>query len=72
VVVADSFQRLGIGTELVRRLLEIGRDERLDRIVADILAANHAMQRLCEKLGFSLNRTADGSAFRAMIDLHLS
>ncbi len=72
VVVTDSFQRRGIGTELLRRLLEIGHDERLDRIVADILAGNYAMQSLCQRLGFSLNRSADGSLIRAMINLHIS
>src|SRR5690349_968286 len=56
LVVADSFHHQGIGTELLRRLVEIGRDERLDFIVADILAENTAMRRICEKLGFSLNR----------------
>lgn len=72
LVVADSFHRRGIGTELLRRLLEIGRDERLDRILADILAENYAMQRLCEKLGFSLDRAPDGTTIHAMINLHAS
>ncbi len=71
VVVADSFQHLGVGTELMRRLVEIGRDERLDHIVADMLPENYAMQRLSKKLGFKLNRTADASALRATIDLHI-
>ncbi|HLI30219.1 MAG TPA: bifunctional acetate--CoA ligase family protein/GNAT family N-acetyltransferase, partial [Terriglobia bacterium] len=72
LVVADSFHRRGIGTELLRRLLEVGRDEQLDRIVADILPENHDMQRLCEKLRFQLTRTGDDSLIRASIDLHAS
>lgn len=72
LVVADSFHRQGIGAELMRRLLEVGRDERLDRIVADILAENYAMRRLCEKLGFTLNRSPDDPTIRAIIELHVS
>lgn len=72
LVVADSFHRRGIGAELMRRLLEVGRDERLDRIVADILAENFAMLHLCKKLGFSMNRTSGDTAIHAMIDLHAS
>lgn len=72
LVVADSFHHQGIGTELLRRLVEIGRAERLDRIVADILAENTAMRRICEKLGFSLDRTSDDSLIHASLDLHAS
>ncbi len=69
VVVADSFHRRGIGAELLRRLLQVGRDERLKRIVADILPENYAMQRVCQKLGFSVDPSPDGSRFAATIDL---
>ena len=72
IVVADSFHHQGIGTELLRRLVEIGRNERLDSIVADILAENTAMRHICEKLGFSLNRTSDNSVIHASLDLHPS
>lgn len=72
LVVADAFHRRGIGAELLRRLLEIGRNERLDHIVADILAENYAMQRLCEKLGFSLNQSPNDTTVHAIIDLHSS
>jgi acetyltransferase len=72
LVVADSFHHQGIGTELLRRLVEIGRDERLDCIVADVLAENTAMRRICEKLGFSLNRASDESVIHASLDLHAS
>ena len=36
ILVADAFQRQGLGTELLRRLVQIGRDEKLARIVASI------------------------------------
>jgi len=36
--------------------VEVGKTEGLDRITADILQQNHAMQRVCEKLGFEVVR----------------
>lgn len=54
MLVIDEYQGEGIGTELLRRLVRVGKDEALDRITADILQQNHAMQRVCEKLGFDL------------------
>ena len=59
MLVSDSYQCRGLGSELLRRLLQVGRDEHLDRINAEILAENFAMQRVCEKLGFRLHRAPD-------------
>jgi acetyltransferase len=56
MLVIDEYQGEGIGTELLRRLIDVGETEGLDRITADILQQNHAMQRVCEKLGFDLVR----------------
>ena len=56
MLVIDEYQGEGIGTELLRRLVEVGETEGLGRITADILQQNHAMQRVCEKLGFDLVR----------------
>lgn len=59
-LVSDDYQGLGLGTELLRRLIQVGRDEKVERIVGDILADNIAMQRVCERLGFTLRRMFDG------------
>ncbi len=67
LLVTDEFQRRGLGTELLARLLQVGRDEKLSRITADILPENVEMQRLCEKFGFRLSREDD--VVRAEIDL---
>jgi acetyltransferase len=53
-IVTDAFQGRGLGFELVRRLVEIGRAEKLERIIADILPDNSAMQKICRRLGFHL------------------
>jgi acetyltransferase len=59
MLVIDEYQEEGVGTELLRRLVQVGKDEGLDRITADILEQNRAMQRVCEKLGFELVRSEE-------------
>jgi len=69
VLITDQSQGRGLGTELVKRLIQISRDEKLDRLVAIISHDNQAMQHLCEKLGFSLSPTDDGKMVRAELKL---
>jgi acetyltransferase len=52
VLVVDSMQRQGIGKELLRRLVEIGRAEGLDALVGTILPENRGMVQVCKALGF--------------------
>jgi acetyltransferase len=54
LIVSDDYQGEGIGTELLRRLVTVGEDEHIDRITADILRQNRAMQHVCEKLDFEI------------------
>ena len=69
LVVSDRFQGLGLGTELLSRLLQVGRDENIDRIFGDILPENIEMQRICEKLGFKMTHNVKESLIRAEIEL---
>ncbi|MEG3436403.1 bifunctional acetate--CoA ligase family protein/GNAT family N-acetyltransferase [Pannus brasiliensis CCIBt3594] len=59
LLVSDAYQGHGLGTELLRRLVRIGREEGLERISAEILRENRSMQKVAEKVGFSLHRTGD-------------
>jgi acetyltransferase len=59
MLVSDAYQKQGIGTKLLEQLVQAGRDEGLDSITAEILHENRAMQRVCEKVGFTLHRTPD-------------
>src|SRR5215213_4557574 len=67
-VVSDAYQGQGIGSELLRRLIAIGRDERLDRVVADVLPDNRDMQRVFKQLGFRFRRML-GEPIRVELDL---
>ena len=66
LVVSDPYQGLGLGTELVSRLLQVGHDENINRIFGDILPENIEMQRICEKLHFKLTHNVKESLIRAV------
>ena len=69
LVVSDHFQRQGLlGAELLSRLLQIGRDEKVRRIVGIIRAENEAMKGICQNLGFRL-AGSDNREIEAEIDL---
>ncbi|MDJ0632841.1 MAG: bifunctional acetate--CoA ligase family protein/GNAT family N-acetyltransferase [Xenococcaceae cyanobacterium MO_188.B29] len=59
MLVSDRHQGLGLGTELLHSLLDIGRQEQLNCITAEILPENYTMQHLCRKLGFNVQRNMD-------------
>ncbi|TAF11002.1 MAG: GNAT family N-acetyltransferase [Nostocales cyanobacterium] len=69
MLVSDRVQCQGLGTELLKKLIEVGKNEKIDYIYADILADNLGMQRVCEKLGFKISHTADTTVLRAEINL---
>jgi acetyltransferase len=69
VIVADRYQRLGLGTELMQRMIQVGRDEKLKRMLGYTLTENVEMQRLLTRLGFVLDRAPNDPAVRATIEL---
>ncbi len=54
LIVSDRYHHQGLGTELLRRILEIGKEQNLEAIVGYILNSNEPMQSICRKLGFKL------------------
>jgi acetyltransferase len=69
LLVADAHQGRGLGTELMRRLLDIGRREGLRQIVGTIAARNSAMQSICRRLGFRLEGALQDPTVEAVVDL---
>jgi GNAT superfamily N-acetyltransferase len=69
LTVSDKWQGHGLGTELLRRLVQIGRDEKVRRITADIHPENAAMLRVCKKVGFRSEFSRDEGVMKAQIDL---
>jgi acetyltransferase len=69
LLVSDQFQGKGLGTELLRRLIQVGRDEKLQRLTGDILVENEGMQKICKKLGFRLWYSLEDCLMKAELDL---
>jgi acetyltransferase len=65
VLISDKWQGQGLGRELLQRLTQVGADEKLTRLVADILPDNRGVMRICEKLGFSLKHSLDDEVVKA-------
>ncbi len=70
VLVSDPFQRRGLGTLLLSKLLTVGRAEGLRHISADILFENYPMQRISRNLGFYLHRDTEEMVMKADLDLY--
>jgi acetyltransferase len=52
VLVSDAYQGQGLGSEMLRQLIDIGRAEGLKHIYGDILGDNRSMLRVTEGMGF--------------------
>ena len=69
VLVSDRFQGHGLGSELLARLVDVGRKEGQTRIVADILATNGPMIRLARGQGFAIEDDPQDGVVHARLDL---
>jgi acetyltransferase len=69
MLVSDEWQKHGLGTELLGRLLQIARDRKIERVVANMSTDNQPMRKLCEKLGFAFTPSAEPMLIRGEINL---
>lgn len=72
LLISDKFQRQGLGTELLRRLLQIAEDEGIKKVMAYMLPENRGMKRIAEELGFSFEREEDLVRAEIQLDGHVS
>ncbi|MEN8130819.1 MAG: bifunctional acetate--CoA ligase family protein/GNAT family N-acetyltransferase [Pseudomonadota bacterium] len=52
LTVSDTWQRHGIGREMIRRLMAVARDRGIEVMEGEVLSNNTKMLALCERLGF--------------------
>jgi acetyltransferase len=69
VLVSDSCQKRGLGSELLRRVLQVARDEQLSRVSSEMLGDNLPMQLISKKLGFRLRSRHASPSVKAVLDL---
>jgi acetyltransferase len=72
VLITDEYQGRGLGTELSRRLVEIARAEKIERVIAEILPENIHMQRVCRELGFRMEQLPDYGGVHAVYEIEPS
>ncbi|MCP4380476.1 MAG: bifunctional acetate--CoA ligase family protein/GNAT family N-acetyltransferase [Hyphomicrobiales bacterium] len=64
IVVDDDRRKQGIGSRLMKGLMEAARGRGLRSIEGEILAENHTMLKLMDSLGFSLRSDPDDQSLR--------
>ncbi len=69
ILVADAYQNGGLGRELLRRLIDIARQEKLSRVSSEMLGDNLGMQVISKRLGFHMRSRLDSPSIKATLDL---
>ncbi|NWG07634.1 MAG: bifunctional acetate--CoA ligase family protein/GNAT family N-acetyltransferase [Chloroflexi bacterium] len=69
ILVNDNYQGMGLGSELIGRMLKIARDERLKGLSAVLTDDNQAMRRIFEKLGFRVEPSKMSGLLMASLEL---
>jgi len=67
ILVADPFQRRGLGAGLLRHLMAVAKQEKIRHLTAEFLIDNSVTRRMCEKLGFRLEKVAGEGIVKAEI-----
>ncbi len=69
LLVGDPYQGIGLGHELVRRSIEVAKDEHLSRLTSALTADNQAMLHIFQKLGFTIEPSEAENLVTATIKL---
>ena len=59
LIIMDAFHHLGLGSQLMKHLLRIAKQEKIEVVNGYILSENSGMLKICEKLGFTLHQDKD-------------
>ncbi len=65
LIIADAYHHLGLGTQLLKHLLLIAKQEKIAVVDGYILSENTGMLKICENLGFSLYQEKGTSIIHA-------
>jgi acetyltransferase len=69
LLIRDDFQARGLGTELLRRLMEVATDEKLDRIFAVMAPENNAMRKIAGRAGFRIEGPGEDRLVTAVAEV---
>jgi len=68
-VAIDAAQHKGLGTELYRRLIQLAKEERLGKLISNMLPENKEMRALCVRLGFEMFSNLEDNMIRAELSI---
>jgi len=68
ILISDQVHGMGLGKEMLRRLVDIARQEKLTRIEALITDDNDVMKHICRQLGFRLVPVSEENLLKAEIN----
>jgi len=68
LLVRDDWQGRGLGTELLRRIVDVARRERIRRVTATMLPDNGAMMHIASRLGFVVRCEPGDAEATAVLD----
>lgn len=68
ILVSDEYQGQGLGTELLRTLVELSISFQFTRITGNILSENRVMQRIAWKLGFQVWYSSEEQLVKAVLE----
>jgi acetyltransferase len=69
VLVSDCCQGIGVGKEMVRKLIQVSKEEGLEHIETLMMVDNQPMRHICQGLGFSFTPTNEAHILKVEIDL---
>ncbi|MGB8982907.1 MAG: bifunctional acetate--CoA ligase family protein/GNAT family N-acetyltransferase [Anaerolineales bacterium] len=69
ILIADPYQGIGLGGELIRRAVEVARSERIKRLTAVLTDDNQVMQHIFQQLGFSIEPSGTEKLLAAKLEL---
>ncbi len=64
VIVADPWQGKGLGQKLMEGVIQIARENGVQRLHGDVLAQNQPMLEMVKRLGFTLKKDTEGQTYR--------
>jgi acetyltransferase len=69
VLVSDRYQKQGLGSELLRRVVQIARDQKLCRLSGELLRDNLTIQIMVKRLGFRSHLILDSPSLTAILEM---
>lgn len=69
ILVSDRYQHQGLGKEIMKRLIKVAQDEKVERLFGYVYQENFEMLRLMERLGFTLQPSERESILLATLNL---